>query len=209
MHRAVNSVPSISNSFPLTSCARTTGRKLRSTPKKIPGNERQPSSPSCLPSCAMTSGLIMTIRWAGSLPPEQSITNRRLGTPTCTAASPTPGAAYIVSNILFTSFLRSASNLVTGSAGLSSTGFGQVTICKRDILKSQISNFKSEISNTKCFDSIRFYDQGLGFASWDLNHRGHREETFSHKKAQEAQKGFLIVNLRPIFPFVPFVPFRG
>src|SRR5437016_488689 len=57
-----NSVPSISNSLPLTSCARTMARRLRSTPKKIPGKERQPSSPSCLPSWAITSGLIMAIR---------------------------------------------------------------------------------------------------------------------------------------------------
>src|SRR5207244_13008668 len=69
----------------------------------------------------------------------------------------------------------SASNLVTGSAGLSSTGFGQVTIFKRDILKSKISNFKSEISKQNALIQFRFYDQGLGFASWDLNHRGHRE----------------------------------
>src|SRR5207253_11273391 len=67
--------------------------------------------------------------------PEQSITNKRFGTPTCTAARPTPGAAYMVSNMLLTSFLRSSSNLVTGSAGLSSTGFGQVNIFKRDMLK--------------------------------------------------------------------------
>src|SRR5947208_12583786 len=114
----------------------------------------------------------MVMRCEGSLPPEQSITNRRFGAPTCTAAKPTPGAAYIVSNILLTSFLRSASNLVTGSAGLSSTGFGQVTICKRGILKSLINYY---------LESIQFYDEGLCFASWDLNHIGHREKTFSHK----------------------------
>src|SRR5436190_19386258 len=78
----------------------------------------------------------MTMRCAGSLPPEQSITNNRLGTPTCTAARPTPGAAYIVSNISLTSFFKSSSNLVTGSAGLSSTGFGHVTISNKAILKS-------------------------------------------------------------------------
>src|SRR5438445_6836058 len=176
MHRAVSSLPSNSNSFPLMSCARTIARRLRSMPKKMPGKERHPSSPSCLPSCATTSGLIITTRCEGSFPPEQSITNRRLGTPTCTAARPTPGAAYIVSNMLLTSFLRSSSNLVTGSAGLSSTGFGQVTIFKRDILKSKISNFKSEISKQDALIQFRFYDQGFAFASWDLNHSGHREE---------------------------------
>src|SRR2546421_3172594 len=54
--------------------------------------------------------------------------------PTCVAASPTPGAAYMVSNMSSTSFLSSASNLVTGSAGVVSTGSGQVTIFKRAIL---------------------------------------------------------------------------
>src|SRR6266550_1356768 len=85
----------------------------------------------------MTSGLIMTIRCAGSLPPEQSITNRRLGTPTCTAARPTPGAEYIVSNMLLTSFFKLSSNSVTGSAGASRTGFGQVTIFITDIFLFQ------------------------------------------------------------------------
>src|ERR1700716_2459738 len=115
----------------------------------MPGNDRQPSSPSCLPSMLTTSGLIITTRCAGSLPPEQSITNRRLGTLTCTAARPTPGAEYIVSNMLLTSFLRLSSNLVTGSAGASRIGFGQVTIFSKDILKSQIPDF--HISNVKSF----------------------------------------------------------
>src|SRR5258707_14695220 len=106
----------------------------------MPGNDRHPSSPSCLPSMLTNSGLIITTRCAGSLPAEQSITNRRLGTPTCTAASPTPGAAYIVSNILLTSFFRSSSNLVTGSPGASRIGFGQVTILSKDI--SQILDLK-------------------------------------------------------------------
>src|ERR1700686_3026450 len=106
----------------------------------MPGKERHPSSPSCLPSMLTTSGLIITTRCEGSLPPEQSITNRRLGTPTCTAASPTPGAEYIVSNILLTSFFSSSSNVVTGSAGGSRIGFGQVTILKKEILKSQSPN---------------------------------------------------------------------
>src|ERR1044072_71679 len=72
-------------------------------------------------------------RCCGSLPPEQSITNSLFGTPTCTAASPTPGAAYIVSNILLTSLARSASNSVTGSAGVSSTGDGHFTISNKAI----------------------------------------------------------------------------
>src|SRR6266404_7938342 len=142
MQRAVSSVPSSSNSFPSMSWARTMARRLRCTLKKIPGKERQPSSPSCLPSIPTTSGLIITMRCAGSLPAEQSITNRRLGTPTCTAARPTPGAEYIVSNILLTSFFRSPSNVVTGSPGSSRIGFGQVTIFSKDILESQIRFFR-------------------------------------------------------------------
>src|ERR1700730_6317393 len=106
----------------------------------MPGNERHPSSPSCFPSMLTTSGLIITTRCEGSLPPEQSITNRRLGTPTCTAASPTPGAEYIVSNILLTSFFSSSPKLVTGSPGASRMGFGQVTIFSKDI--SQILDLK-------------------------------------------------------------------
>src|SRR5262249_39582766 len=62
------------------------------------------------------------------------ITNRRFGTPTCTAAKPTPGAAYIVSNILLTNFSRSSSKSVTGSAGVSSTGAGHFTISSNAIL---------------------------------------------------------------------------
>src|SRR5260370_32244530 len=100
----------------------------------MPGKERQPSSPFCLPSMLITSGLIMTTRCAGSLPPEQSITTRRFGTPTCTAASPTPGAEYIVSNMFATSLFRSPLNSVTGSAGVSRIGLGQVTIFNEDIL---------------------------------------------------------------------------
>src|SRR5690349_24044730 len=75
------------------------------------------------------------MRCCGSFPAEQSITNRRFGTPTCTAASPTPGAAYMVSNILLTSFARSASNSVTGSAGVSSTGAGHLTISKTAMVR--------------------------------------------------------------------------
>src|SRR6185369_6030111 len=100
----------------------------------------------------MTSGLIMTTRWAGSLPPEQSITNKRLGTPTCTAARPTPGAEYIVSNMLLTSFFSSSSNLVTGSAGASRIGLGQVTIFSKDIpdnLEFQTSNFKFQVQHVR------------------------------------------------------------
>src|SRR5690349_11225357 len=66
------------------------------------------------------------------------MTNRRLAMPTCVAASPTPGAAYMVSNMSSASFLSSASNLVTGSAGVVSTGSGQVTIFNRAILYFEV-----------------------------------------------------------------------
>src|SRR3712207_7537612 len=39
------SMPSSSKTSPFKSCARTTALRLRLTGKKIPGNERQPSSP--------------------------------------------------------------------------------------------------------------------------------------------------------------------
>src|SRR5688572_1004202 len=83
-----------------------------------------------------------TTRCCGSFPPEQSITNRRFGTPTCTAARPTPGAAYMVSNILLTSFSKSVSNSVTGSAGLSSTGAGHFTISSTAM--AVILNYKTD-----------------------------------------------------------------
>jgi hypothetical protein len=43
----------------------------------------------------------------------------------------------------------------------------------------------------------------------NLNHRGHREEAFSHKKAQKAQKELLTVMVVPFSHFVPFVHFCG
>src|SRR5437764_8266971 len=83
--------------------------------------------------------------------------------PTCVAASPTPGAAYMVSNMSSTSFLSSASNLVTGSAGVVSTGSGQVTIFNRAILY-----FWDSLSKCVC-EQMRFYDEGWGFASCGTN----------------------------------------
>src|ERR1700730_9086718 len=135
------------------------------------GKERQPSSPSCLPSMLMTSGLIITTRCAGSFPPEQSITNRRFSTPTCTAASPTPGAEYIVSNMLLTSFFRSSSKLVTGSAGVSRIGFGQVTIFSKDIpiFLSQISNSRFQITDLRSVLIRHYFDFTINdvvSASW-------------------------------------------
>src|ERR1700730_2822615 len=111
----------------------------------MPGKDRQPSSPFWLPSTRSTSGLIRATRCAGSLPPEQSITKSRLDTPTCTAAKPTPGAEYIVSNILLTSLSRSPSNSVTGLAGSSSTGAGHLTISNKAMMNSQTPHEKTTL----------------------------------------------------------------
>ena len=67
------------------------------------------------------------------------MTNRRWDTPTCTAARPTPGAEYIVSNMSLTSFFRLSSNSVTGSPGLSSIGFGHFTTSLNAIFSSHPS----------------------------------------------------------------------
>src|SRR6266851_8113095 len=122
----------------------------------MPGNERQPSSPFWFPSTLSTSGFINATRCSGSLPPEQSITNSRLDIPTCTAAKPTPGAAYIVSNMLLTSFERFWSNLVTGSAGVSRTGAGHVTMSNKAIgnPKSKLPELEDQRLLQRSFEVI-------------------------------------------------------
>ena len=60
----------------------------------LPGLERHPSSPVCVPSDSTMTGLISTL---GSSP--VSTTMMRFRTPTCGAASPTPLYSYIVSNM--------------------------------------------------------------------------------------------------------------
>ena len=46
---------------------------------------------------------------------DRSMVTMRLGTPTWMAASPMPGASYMVSNMSATSFFTSASIFLTGS----------------------------------------------------------------------------------------------
>ena len=50
-----------------------------------------------MPSRSTNTGLIMTISSPGLRPTDTSTTKTRSGTPICVAASPTPGAAYMVS----------------------------------------------------------------------------------------------------------------
>src|SRR2546428_3517070 len=95
------------------------------------------------------------MRCSGSLPPEQSITNRRFEIPTCTAARPTPGAAYIVSNMFETSFFRLSSKNVTGSAGISSIGFGHLTTSNNAIVCSATAGCIVYLSRLRC----QFYDE--------------------------------------------------
>ena len=53
--------------------------------------------------------------------------------PTCTAASPTPGAAYIVSSMSSASFKSSASTRSTGAEALRRRGSGRVMISSFDM----------------------------------------------------------------------------
>ena len=69
----------------------------RTTVALNPGTLRQPSSSSCMPSRSTNSGFTSTMSAVGSRPTEMSTTKIRSGTPTCGAASPIPGAAYMVS----------------------------------------------------------------------------------------------------------------
>src|SRR2546428_12763281 len=82
-----------------------------------PGTLRHPSPSSCMPSRSTNSGLTNTSSDEGSRPTETSTTKMRSGMPICGAASPTPGAAYIVS--IMSSISRSISGVSasTGCAG--------------------------------------------------------------------------------------------
>ena len=73
-------------------------RAGRTTVALNPGTLRQPSSSSCMPSRSTNRGLIITMQLAGiACRPEIDRRRPAARTPTCGAASPTPGAAYIVS----------------------------------------------------------------------------------------------------------------
>src|SRR5271154_3127848 len=70
----------------------------------------------------MISGFAQTIFASAFFPLLTSITATRLLMPICGAASPTPFAAYMDSNMSSTSACSSTSNLSTGLPGVSSTG---------------------------------------------------------------------------------------
>src|ERR1700723_1330323 len=76
----------------------------------------------------MISGFAQTILASTFLPLLTSITVTRLLIPICGAASPTPFAAYMDSNMSATSVWNSASNLSTSFAGVSSTGSPYLTM---------------------------------------------------------------------------------
>ena len=85
----------------------------------MPGTDRQPSSLSSVPDWAMISGLMNTRSW--SWVSEMSMTMTRSCTSTWVAASPMPGAAYMVSAMSSTSVRMRSSTAFTGLA----------TVCRR------------------------------------------------------------------------------
>ena len=95
----------------------------------LPGTDRQPSTQLWLPSLATMTGFTIF-----SGPSPQSITTTRRKIPTCGAARPTPGAAYMVSSISSKSVSRRSSNFVTGRHTFRSVGSPSVNIVRRAIL---------------------------------------------------------------------------
>ena len=78
--------------------------------------ERQPSSWIAVSSETPTiSGLMKTCGFFGSSFLATSMVTMRCGAPTWIAASPTPGASYMVSNMSSTSLRTSAVIFFTGS----------------------------------------------------------------------------------------------
>src|SRR6478736_2711624 len=100
----------------------------RTTVAVNPGTLRQPSSSSCVPSRASTFGLMTTRRSSARRPSETSTTKMRSGTPTCGAARPTPGAAYIVRIMSSTSWRISGVTSETGAAGRCTVASPYLTI---------------------------------------------------------------------------------
>src|SRR6266540_3223864 len=84
-----------------------------------PRIDRQPSSRISSPVSPLTVGFT---RARAPVPSPSSNTNSRMDRPICGAASPTPGASYIVSIMSSTSRNRATSNCSTGFAGCRSTG---------------------------------------------------------------------------------------
>ncbi len=115
--------------LPVTSCARARITAARFTSSKMPGTDRQPSSVTPTPSALRISGLQNT---SGScLFSETSMTIKRLWKSTWVAARPTPGAAYMVSNMSAANLARASSNTSTGFARVRSRGSGYSRICRR------------------------------------------------------------------------------
>ncbi len=114
--------------------ARAASRRPEDLAPRPPGHARwkvlrQPSSPSCLPSTCTIFGLISTSLSAGFSALEMSITVILREKPICGAASPTPLAAYIDSNMSSRNWSSSGvPNSVTSSASRSSTGSPYFTI---------------------------------------------------------------------------------
>ena len=87
--------------------------------KRNPGMDRHPSGPTCsVSSSTVHSGLTMC-----TSTPSARKTNTRSPTPICGAASPTPCATYMDSNMLSHNLANSSSNFSTGFAGDSRTAF--------------------------------------------------------------------------------------
>ena len=94
------------------------GKSLAETPDDLM-IERQPSSLVCISSERQTtSGLTSTMGAAGSSLPAQSITKIRFITPSWVAASPMPGASYMVASMSSASARIPSSTASTGVAAL-------------------------------------------------------------------------------------------
>ena len=107
----------------------TRAHSARPVAKFSPGTDRQPSWSSS--GSGMTSGIPSVSSTGSTTTPRrivrvsssgQSKTNSRRSTPTWLAASPTPFAAAIVSNMSSTSVRTVSSTVPTGRVGVWSTG---------------------------------------------------------------------------------------
>src|SRR5437016_10437740 len=126
--RANNPSPVCSNHSPSKSWARTVTIFARETFSRKSGKLKHPSPLTCFPSLPMISGLTNTSLALGSSLKVTSITTMRLLMPICGAASPTPWAWYMDSNMSSASWRNSSLNSVTVCAVVSSTGLPYFTI---------------------------------------------------------------------------------
>ena len=122
----------------LTACGRVTSANW-------PGRLRQPSSAVARsPERQTISGLTSTIGRRSS-PSATSSTTSRSETPTCGAASPMPGALYMVSNMSAASWRSASSTRATGSALVLSTGCGACRISSRAMAVSSSRGGKAAV----------------------------------------------------------------